>query len=35
MEQDIILALDFDFTFPTTLRFMERLSRVAQMNDKT
>jgi len=35
MEFKIIQALDFNFTFPSTLRFMERLARVAQVSDKT
>ncbi len=35
MEFDIITALDFDFTYPSSLRFMERLARVAQVNEKT
>lgn len=35
MENEIIKALDFNFTFPTTLRFMERLARVAQLDNKT
>ena len=35
LEFQILLKLDFDMTFPSTYRFLERFSRVAQVSDKT
>ena len=35
MEFDILTALDFELTFPSTLRFLERYARIAQVGEKT
>jgi hypothetical protein len=34
MEALILQTLEFDVTFPSTLRFIERFSRLAQFNEK-
>ena len=34
MEYRILMALQFSVTFPSTVRFLERFSRLAQMNEK-
>ena len=35
LEFQILLKLDFNMTFPSTYRFLERFSRVAQVSDKS
>ena len=35
LEFQILQTLDFNLTFPSILRFMERYARVAQLNEKT
>lgn len=34
MEACLLQTLEFDVTFPSTLRFIERFSRLAQFNDR-
>ena len=34
MERRVLQTLQFDVTFPSSLRFMERFGRLAQMNEK-
>lgn len=34
MEFDVLNVLQFEVTFPSILRFMERFARLAQMNDR-
>jgi hypothetical protein len=35
LEFHILQTLDFNLTFPSILRFMERFARIAQVNDRT
>jgi len=34
LEQHILVTLEFDLSFPSILRFVERFSRLAQMNEQ-
>jgi hypothetical protein len=35
LECKILMALDFNVTWPSTLRFVERFTRIAQVSEKT
>ena len=35
LEYEILQTLDFNLTFPSILRFMERFARIAQVNERT
>lgn len=34
MESQILMTLQFEVTFPSTYRFIERFARLAQMNER-